>query len=145
LGAVHNLYAAKEGTMKKTPRKKLEKELDALWGKLAHQRVKKCQWPGCDKTERLNAHHFFHQAQGRIARWSLENAIILCYGHHMFQVHQKGDVEPIREVLIQTIGQSGFDMLKSEVRGSWKPTIQELEALKEKWEGMLSRQRSGRE
>ncbi len=114
----------------KAARKRLEKELDSLWGQIAHANVKVCQWPGCTNTERLHAHHYFHQAQGNTARWNTANSIILCYGHHIFQVHQKGDVEPIRDVMIRRLGEDGFNQLKSDVRQVWKPSLDQLEGLK---------------
>lgn len=119
-----------KASIDKARRKRLEKELDSLWGQIAHARVKSCQWPGCINTERLAAHHYFSRAQGNFARWNLLNAVILCYGHHIFQVHQKGDVEPIRDVLVRKLGQEGFDTLKSDVRQVWKPTNDQLEGLK---------------
>jgi hypothetical protein len=121
----------------KKQRKRIEKELDALWGKIAHSRVTNCQWPGCINTERLTAHHFFHKAQGLHARWNLKNAVILCYGHHIFQCHTKGDVEPIRDVLIRNIGQDEFDHLKWSVRQVWKPAISELESLRDDFQAIM--------
>jgi hypothetical protein len=121
----------------KKQRKRLEKELDSLWGKIAHSRVKNCQWPGCINTERLTAHHFFHKAQGLHARWNLKNAIILCYGHHIFQCHTKGDVEPIRDILIRNIGQEQFDVMKSDVRRVWKPSLEDLTVLRDEFQGIL--------
>ncbi len=126
-----------KATLDKARRKRLEKELDKLWGQIAHAKVKSCQWPGCTNTERLHAHHYFHQSQGLHARWSLENFVILCYGHHIFQVHTKGDVEPIREVMIWTLGIGRFEELKASVRLVWKPHISELESLRDVWIAIL--------
>ncbi len=114
----------------KATRKKIEGELDKLWAQIAHTRVKNCQWPGCVNFERLAAHHYFSRAQGNLARWNLSNAVILCYGHHIYQVHQKGDFEPLRDVLVKKLGKEGFDLLKSDVRQVWKPSIDQLEGLK---------------
>ena len=120
-------------TRDKAHRKRLEKELDDLFSKIVHKSWGyKCAWPGC-KNVGTAAHHYFHKAQGLIARWSLENGILLDYGHHFFQVHSKGDTEPIRDKIIEKIGIDAFMKLKSDVRKTWKPTLEDLEDLKHKW------------
>lgn len=128
-----------KATFDKARRKKLEKELEALWSKVAHKQWgERCAWPGCTNTDLLSPHHFWHQAQGNIAKYSVLNSILLCFGHHIRQVHQRGNTEPIREVLIQKIGHAAFDQLRQDVKGSWTPSIDELERLKSFYEEMLS-------
>jgi hypothetical protein len=115
------------------PRKKLEKELDTLWSLIVRNRWgHKCCWPGCDNVGN-QPHHFFHKAQGLRARWLIDNGVCLCFAHHIFQVHGKGDTEPIRDILIAKIGQTEFDLLKVRVRETWKPTMQDLQELKERF------------
>ena len=113
-------------------RKKTEKDLDKLWSAVVRKR-----WgnycAGCGKPGN-QAHHFFHRAAGSYARWSAENGILLCFGCHIRKVHQRGDVEPIREALIKKIGQEEFDRLKVAVKRVWKPTLPELQALLERLE-----------
>jgi len=41
-----------------------------------------CQWPGCDKKKRLNAHHIKRWAEYPSLRFVVENGITLCYQHH---------------------------------------------------------------
>ncbi len=115
----------------KGPRKKLIKELDALWSNCVRKNWdNKCAWPGCKETTRLSPHHYFHKAQGNFARWSLANGVLLCFGHHIRQVHQSGNIEPIREVLIQKIGVDAFHTLKTDSRTVLKLSIEQLKGLK---------------
>lgn len=121
----------------KALRKKAEKELDGLWGDIIRKRGGgKCAWPGCGRSGN-QPHHFFHRAQGNVARWSTDNGCLLCFGHHIRQVHQKGDTEPLRDVLIARLGEEGFDRLKADVRRVWRPTLEEIMALEEKFEKEL--------
>jgi hypothetical protein len=114
----------------KARRKKLEKELDNLWKEIVHFKWKnKCAWPGCDKTNYLSAHHYFHKAQGNKARWLVDNGVLLCYGHHIGQVHRAGNVEELRDMLVQKLGQNYFDWMKQEVTKVFKPSLANLEQL----------------
>lgn len=112
-----------------TPRKKMIKILDDLFSEVVQKQWgHKCAWPGCSQPGN-QPHHFFHKAQGNAARYNLNNGVLLCFAHHIRQVHQKGDTEPIRDVLIAKIGQEEFERLKQDVKRLWKPTIRELETL----------------
>jgi hypothetical protein len=74
---------------------------------------------------------------GHRARWSLDNSVILCAGHHGCQVHMKGDTEPIRAYLVNKIGEKAYDDLNKLVHTSWKPSLDELSALKEDFQAIL--------
>lgn len=41
-----------------------------------------CQWPGCTKKNRLNAHHILLWAHNPGLRFDVNNGITLCYSHH---------------------------------------------------------------
>jgi predicted restriction endonuclease len=41
-----------------------------------------CQWPGCNKKSRLNAHHIKTWAQYPHLRFDPNNGITLCSNHH---------------------------------------------------------------
>jgi predicted restriction endonuclease len=41
-----------------------------------------CQWPGCNKKKRLNAHHIKTWANYPGLRFVVDNGITLCYQHH---------------------------------------------------------------
>ena len=121
-------------------KKRLEKDLDDLWSKIVHKQWgETCAWPGCKQTTRLAAHHYFHRSGGSKARWNINNGILLDFFHHFHEVHQRGNVEPIRDVLIQRLGIDGFCNLKRDVKGAWKPTIQELQDLKEAFRKLVSK------
>lgn len=123
----HDVAPGRKKTTKasrdKATRKRLEKQLDSLWAQIAHSKAKNCQWPACVNTERLTAHHFFHKAQGLHARWDLRNVVVLCYAHHIFQVHTKGDTEPIRDIMIRNLGLDEFEHLKWSVRQDRKSVV----------------------
>ena len=112
--------------------KRLEKELDVLWSKIVHGRWgHKCGWPGCTyQTLRLGAHHWIHKSAGYKARWNLNNGILLDYFHHIHEVHQRGNTEPIRDAIIEKIGLPEFEQLRTDCTGVWKPTLDELVELK---------------
>ena len=53
------------------------------WRQQVYQRDNhKCQWPGCDKTKKLNAHHIMIWAHHPGLRFNIDNGITLCYQHH---------------------------------------------------------------
>lgn len=113
-------------------KKALERELDQLWSKAVHKRWgERCAWPGCVHVGGiLHAHHWIHKSAGKKARWCLENSILLDYFHHIHEIHQRGNTEPIREVLIERLGQAGFDRLRVDCLGIWKPSFEDLQELK---------------
>jgi hypothetical protein len=124
----------------KAKRKRLEIVCDDLWKALCRKWWGGvCAWPGCQVTKPLYCHHFFHKAQGNRARWEQFNSILLCYGHHMGQVHRAGNVEPIRDVLIGRIGQIGFDVLRVRCGLVFKPTLEDLELLRDELANKLER------
>jgi len=122
----------------KAEKKRLEKQLDDLWSQIVKKTWgNKCGWPGCEYTTSIAAHHYFHKAQGNIARWELDNGIALDFYHHIQVVHRQGNTEPIRDAIIQRIGQKNFDDLKQNVVKSWKPTVDELREVKWNLEALL--------
>ena len=127
---------AQPAVQRKKTLQRLEKELDELWKKIVYKNWgNKCAWPGCKVTQppkQLFCHHYFHKAQGNRARWEPLNGVLLCYGHHMGQVHRSGNVEPIREVLIKRIGIVGFEALRLRVSVIFKPTLENLREMKER-------------
>lgn len=53
------------------------------WRKEVYDRDNhQCQWPGCNKNKRLNAHHIKTWANYPALRFLIENGITLCYQHH---------------------------------------------------------------
>ena len=117
---------------------RLEFDLDLLWGKLAKKNWGgKCAWPGCPNTERLASHHFIHKSAGRRARWEEANSCLLCFGCHIYKVHQRGNTEPIREEIIKRIGLGKFERMVAESRDIWKPTLEELQELKQRLSAKL--------
>jgi hypothetical protein len=137
-----SLEKVKGKTLPKKPTKKpptqkdrlktLTKDLDVLWSKVVHKNWgEKCGWPGCVyPNPRLSSHHWMHRAAGNRARWNTNNGILLCYFHHLHEVHQRGNTEPIRDALIEKLSLGGFERMMDDCRGVWKPTIEELEQLK---------------
>ena len=121
---------------RKAQTKKLEAQLDKLWSQAVHKRWgERCAWPGCVHVGGiLHAHHWMHKSSGKRARWMIENSILLCFFHHIRSVHQMGNTEPIRDVLIERLGRAGFDKLRVDCVGVWKPTLEELENLKDRLE-----------
>jgi hypothetical protein len=42
----------------------------------------KCQWPYCDQSKKLNAHHILKWADNPGLRYLVSNGITLCHKHH---------------------------------------------------------------
>ncbi len=59
-----------------------KKCLDALWRKVTILKAgARCEYPNCHKTDYLNVHHFFSRSRMSV-RWDIDNALVLCAGHH---------------------------------------------------------------
>lgn len=75
----------KRGKTKST----LDKRLDAAWSKLVKLKSgNKCAV--CGSVKALNSHHIYSRAKMSL-RWSTENGICLCVGHHIgvkFSAHK---------------------------------------------------------
>lgn len=53
------------------------------WRLQIYERDKfKCQWPGCNITKKLNAHHIRRWADNPGLRYNPLNGITLCKNHH---------------------------------------------------------------
>ena len=77
-----------------------KKELDELWKQAVFKKYGKvCNWPGCRKTEYVQAHHFVGKSNYRL-RWDVRNGVPLCRGHHSFIAHVQ--YERFRDWFIQT-------------------------------------------
>lgn len=55
------------------------------WRKKIYARDKYCcQWPGCDKKTKLQAHHILKWSSFPGLRYHIDNGITLCKDHHKF-------------------------------------------------------------
>jgi predicted restriction endonuclease len=53
------------------------------WRKDVYKRDNyKCQWPNCNTTKKLNAHHIYKWADFPGLRFHTHNGITLCTAHH---------------------------------------------------------------
>lgn len=43
----------------------------------------RCQFPGCEATEKIEAHHIVPYGQNKEVAWDVANGISLCRPHHM--------------------------------------------------------------
>lgn len=50
-----------------------------------------CQWPGCDKTKKLQAHHIYRWADFPGLRYHTNNGITLCKDHHKLITNNEDD------------------------------------------------------
>lgn len=66
----------------KKPKKPSIAVLDKLWVEASKKRYG-AYCAVCKKESPLNVHHIFSRSN-RSVRWDLENAIVLCVGHHVF-------------------------------------------------------------
>jgi len=57
--------------------------LYSKWRKRVYKRDNfTCQWPGCNQTKRLNAHHIKKWSDYVGLRFEEKNGITLCFNHH---------------------------------------------------------------
>lgn len=74
---------------KKRAKNPIDKKLDVAWSKLVKIKSgNKCAV--CSSEKALNSHHIYSRAKMSL-RWSLENGICLCVGHHIgvkFSAHK---------------------------------------------------------
>jgi len=52
-----------------------------------HRSARRCEFPGCDQSRFVHAHHVVEVADG--GRTDLDNGVLLC-GHHHRQLHRRG-------------------------------------------------------
>ena len=67
----------------KTPRKKLEKKADKLFGEIVRSRGK-CE--RCGSKDFLQTAHLISRRYKQV-RWDLDNAFCLCRNHHVYFTH----------------------------------------------------------
>lgn len=74
---------------KKRQKSSIDKRLDTAWSKLVKIKSgNKCAV--CSSEKALNSHHIYSRAKMSL-RWSIENGICLCVGHHIgvrFSAHK---------------------------------------------------------
>ena len=108
--------------------KKLTKECKALCSQICRE-----IWGGkcavCGK-EGTAAHHFFGWKACSAVRFDLDNLVYLCYYDHIGKVHQQGLTEPVREKIIERIGQDRFDVLRERAYQPASYSLEDLERLK---------------
>lgn len=106
-------------------KKNLIKRLDKLASELAA-----LSWGGmCARCGRVGnqTHHYFTRGAHAAVRWELDNLCWLCYGCHIGRVHRGGDVEMLRDNLIEKIGRERFDALKARAYVPKRWRVHELE------------------
>lgn len=72
--------------MKSIERKKLVKKLDKLFSEYIRRRDGKCL--RCGRTDTLQCAHISSR-KNLAGRWNPNNAITLCYTHHLFWAHKE--------------------------------------------------------
>ena len=116
----------------KTPRKKLEAELDILWS----EKVKENARYTCEKCgatdKQLNSHHIFSRAH-RSTRFLLENGICLCVGCHTFG-NESAHLDPnsFRKWLESYRGVAPIEWLEIQSKGRAGLTVSDLQFMKYK-------------
>ena len=92
--------------------KGIEKKLDDAWSLLVKLVAKnKCEY--CGKTSPLNSHHIYSRAK-KSTRWSVDNGICLCVGHHTFSSQFSAHLTPTEftEWVIEKRGREWYDKLR---------------------------------
>lgn len=105
----------------KTPRKKLEDQLDRLWSKCIKTKQKTC-W-NCNSDIVLQSHHIRSRGH-RATRWDLENGLLLCRKCHCMQ---KFNPERFQDSVLEIIGQREYDRMKEKSLKIVKYNMKDLE------------------
>ena len=70
-----------------SPKGAIVRKCDKLFSLYIRNRDKVCQFPGCDKIK-LHCAHIFSR-RNRNLRWYSDNAVSLCYYHHLHWAHKE--------------------------------------------------------
>lgn len=82
-------------------KKPTDKELLNLWQKAVKLRAGyKCEYPGCSKTEYLNAHHI-HSKSKAGTKFDTDNGICLCSGHHSLNNNSAHKDPDFKDIIIE--------------------------------------------
>jgi len=103
-----------------TDRKKLIKECDRLFSLYIRKRDKFCQAPNCNKPAQHCAHIF--SRKNHSVRWYPDNAISLCYRHHIHWAHK--EVMEFAEFIQKRLGKRRYDLLKAKKNNLSKVDMQ---------------------
>jgi|ERR1035437_4448041 hypothetical protein len=88
-------------TKKKDTRKKTEKDLLSLWQEIIKSRVGyKCEYPNCNKSEYLNAHHIYSRIH-KSTKFDPDNGMCLCSGHHTLTSLSAHHDPDFKEIIIK--------------------------------------------
>lgn len=61
-----------------------------------------CQWPGCKKRNKLQAHHIHKWSDFPGLRYHLDNGISLCYEHHkLITGNEEGYINFFNQLILQ--------------------------------------------
>jgi hypothetical protein len=94
----------------KSERKKLKLKLKSICSKAcSSQAGGMCEI--CDKAG-TQAHHMFSKKAFPYLEFNLDNLIWLCFFCHIRRIHQQGQYELARDILIKRLGTARFQSLK---------------------------------
>ncbi|MDP2763194.1 MAG: hypothetical protein Q8O27_01615 [Enterobacteriaceae bacterium] len=106
-----------------------KQELDKLWRECVLLKYgKKCEYPLCNKVEFLNVHHIYSRSR-MSTRWEIDNAIILCSGHHSLNNDSAHKDPDFKDILIKNDVRTKefFDKLRFR---AFQPAKLDLNAIK---------------
>jgi hypothetical protein len=108
-------------------KKGIDKKLDDAWSLLVKLKAgMKCEY--CGKTSHLNSHHIYSRSK-RSTRWSAENGISLCVGHHVFSSSFSAHKTPLEFIhwLEDYKGKEHIEKLRFKANGISKLSLFEKE------------------
>ena len=86
-------------TLKKE-KKQLEKDLLGMWQEIVKLKAGyRCEYPNCNKTDYLNAHHI-HSRSKKSTRYDPDNGIALCSGHHSLNANSAHKDPDFKDTII---------------------------------------------
>lgn len=97
--------------MKTLTSKGLTKKIDKLWAKIIKIRANhECEY--CGRKDTLNSHHVFGRRK-MSTRWSFDNGVCLCAGHHVFSTEFSAHQTPLTfdKWIIEKRGKEWYDNL----------------------------------
>lgn len=124
----------KKKTEKKITKEKLLKLWSAVCFKLYGNRCLVC------KTRKATGtHHFFGKRSHMAVMFDPRNGLPLCFMCHIVQIHQQGDSEHARQVMVERLGMIGYFKLEQDAhKTKEKLTLLDLDEIKSELLSLLS-------
>ena len=91
----------------------------------------------CKKRRASGTHHYFGKKSHPSVMFDIRNALPSCFACHIIQIHQQGDTEHARNVMIERLGIAGFINLERDAHQLGKLSLLDHDAIQAKLSSLL--------